>query len=50
MCVATKKAKKEFLPIQPGDVPDTWTNVDDRVRQFDCQPNTSAEQDVANFV
>ena len=45
----TDKANKEFLPIQPGDVPDTWANVDDLVQQFDYQPNTSVEQGVANF-
>jgi len=44
-----KEANKEFLPIQPGDVPDTWANVDDLVEQFDYQPNTSVEQGVANF-
>lgn len=44
-----KEANKEFLPIQPGDVPDTWANVDDLVEQFDYQPNTSVEQGVQNF-
>ena len=27
-----KAAKKEFLPIRPGDIPDTWANVDDMFR------------------
>jgi len=44
-----KEANKEFLPIQPGNVPDTWANVGDLVQQFDYQSNTSVEQDVANF-
>jgi UDP-glucuronate 4-epimerase len=44
-----KDAKKEFLPMQPGDVPDTWANVDDLVGQFDYRPNTSIEQGVAKF-
>jgi UDP-glucuronate 4-epimerase len=44
-----KEAKKEFLPIQPGDVPDTWANVDNLVEQFDYKPNTSVKQGVANF-
>lgn len=44
-----KEAKKEFLPMQPGDVPDTWANVDDLVEQFDYKPNTSVEHGVANF-
>jgi len=45
-----KKAEKEFLPIQPGDVPDTYANVDDLVEQFDYKPNTSVEVGVKNFV
>ena len=44
-----KEANKEFLPIQPGDVPDTWANVDDLVEQFDYQPHTSVEQGIKNF-
>ena len=44
-----KAAGEKIMPIQPGDVPDTWANVDDLVQQFDYQPNTSVEQGVANF-
>jgi len=44
-----KEANKELLPIQPGDVPDTWANVDDLAEQFDYQPNTSVIQGVENF-
>jgi UDP-glucuronate 4-epimerase len=44
-----KEANKEFLPMQPGDVPDTWANVDDLVDQFDYKPSTSVEDGVANF-
>jgi len=44
-----KKANKEFLPIQPGDVPDTWANIDDLEKQFDYKPRTSVMQGVANF-
>ena len=44
-----KEANKEFLPIQPGDVPDTWANVNDLVEQFEYKPNTSVEQGVAKF-
>jgi len=43
------KAEKEFLPIQPGDVPDTWANVDDLIREFDYRPKTSVYEGVANF-
>jgi UDP-glucuronate 4-epimerase len=44
-----KVAQKEYLPIQPGDVPDTWANVDDLIEQFDYRPNTAVEEGVANF-
>lgn len=44
-----RTAKKAFLPLQPGDVPDTWANVDDLVEQFDYQPATPVDQGVANF-
>ena len=45
-----KKADMEMLPLQPGDVPDTYANVDDLVEQFDYKPATPVEQGVANFV
>jgi len=44
-----KEAKKEFLPIQPGDVPDTYADVTDLVKEFDYKPNTSVLDGVANF-
>lgn len=44
-----RTAEKAFLPLQPGDVPDTWANVDDLVEQFDYRPATPVEQGVANF-
>lgn len=45
-----KEAEKELLPLQPGDVPDTYANVDDLVADLDYKPATSVEQGVANFV
>ena len=45
-----KKAEMEMLPLQPGDVPDTYANVDDLVEQFHYKPATPVEQGVANFV
>jgi UDP-glucuronate 4-epimerase len=48
--VLGKKAEMEMLPLQPGDVPDTYANVDDLVEQFDYKPATSVDQGVANFV
>ena len=43
-------ADMEMLPLQPGDVPDTYANVDDLVEQFNYKPATPVEQGVANFV
>jgi UDP-glucuronate 4-epimerase len=45
-----KRAKINLLPLQPGDVPDTYANVDDLIEQFNYKPSTSAEDGVANFV
>jgi len=44
-----KEAKKEFLPIQPGDVPETYADVTDLVKEFDYKPNTSVKDGIANF-
>ena len=43
------EAKKDYLPIQAGDVPDTWADVNDLVEQFEYKPNTSVENGVTNF-
>jgi len=43
-------AKKELLPLQPGDVPDTYADVDDLVKEFDYKPSMSVTQGVKNFV
>jgi UDP-glucuronate 4-epimerase len=45
-----KKATLELLPLQPGDVPDTFANVDDLVTNFDFKPTTSIEEGVERFV
>ncbi len=45
-----KEAEKELLPLQPGDVPDTYANVDDLVNDLGYKPATSVEEGVANFV
>jgi UDP-glucuronate 4-epimerase len=44
------KSEKELLPLQPGDVPDTYANVDDLVEEFDFKPKMSVNQGVKNFV
>jgi len=43
-------AEKELLPLQPGDVPDTYADVDDLVREFGYKPSTSVNLGVKNFV
>lgn len=43
-------AKKEFLPMQPGDVERTWANVDDLIKDYDYRPNTSITDGVASFI
>jgi UDP-glucuronate 4-epimerase len=44
------KGKKELLPLQPGDVPDTYADVDDLVREFKYKPSMPVKKGVANFV
>jgi UDP-glucuronate 4-epimerase len=44
------EAEKEFLPLQDGDVPDTYANIDDLVEEIGYKPNTSVEEGVENFV
>ena len=44
------KAAKELLPLQPGDVPDTYADVDDLVRVFNYKPSMSVKQGVSNFI
>ncbi len=45
-----KTAKKEMLPIQPGDVPATYADVDDLIRDVGFKPETSIETGVGRFV
>ena len=45
-----KKAEKVFMPIQPGDVPATWANVDDLEADLGYKPNTSIRQGVKEFI
>lgn len=45
-----KTAEKELLPLQPGDVPDTYADIDALIRDFDYKPHTKVEQGIANFV
>ena len=43
-------AKKEFLPIQPGDVPVTYADVDDLFKAIGFKPSTPLEEGISNFV
>lgn len=45
-----KKAKQNLLPLQPGDVPDTYANVDALVKDMNYQPQMPIEEGVARFV
>ena len=44
------KANKDLLPMQPGDVPDTFANVDDLVTEFNYKPSMPIELGVENFI
>ena len=45
-----RKAEKNMLPMQPGDVPATWADVDDLVRDVGFKPNTRIEEGLERFV
>jgi UDP-glucuronate 4-epimerase len=45
-----KKAIKNFLPIQDGDVPETFADVDDLMHEVDFKPATPIEKGIGNFV
>jgi len=43
-------AQKELLPLQPGDVPDTYADVEDLIRDIGYRPNTSVAVGISRFV
>ena len=45
-----KKAIKKFLPLQDGDVPETYADIDDLVREINFKPSTTIEEGVTKFV
>jgi UDP-glucuronate 4-epimerase len=45
-----KKAKRNLLPLQPGDVIATWADVEDLARDLDYRPNTPVEVGIKRFV
>ena len=44
------KAEKEFLPLQAGDVPETYADVDDLMRDVGFKPKTKIEDGIERFV
>lgn len=44
-----KEAKKEFLPMQPGDVYETYADVTDLTHDFDFKPSTTIEEGLSRF-
>lgn len=45
-----REAVKELLPMQPGDVPATYADIDDLVADVDFRPQTSIEEGVGRFI
>ena len=45
-----KTAQKEFLPMQPGDVPQTEADVTDLVNNLGYKPNTTVEKGIERFI
>jgi UDP-glucuronate 4-epimerase len=48
--VLGRTAEKRMLPLQPGDVPATWADVDDLTRDVGFKPATSIEDGIRRFV
>lgn len=45
-----KKAKKEFLDLQPGDVPATYADIDDLIKDVGFKPDTPLETGTERFI
>jgi UDP-glucuronate 4-epimerase len=45
-----KEAKKNFLPLQPGDVLETYANIDDLAKDVDFKPQVPIEVGIPKFV
>jgi UDP-glucuronate 4-epimerase len=48
-CVG-KKLQKNFLPLQPGDVLETYADINDLERDVDFKPQISIEEGIPRFV
>ena len=47
--IISNHAKKEFLPMQPGDVYQTYADVDDLMKDFNFKPSTSLRDGLSKF-
>ena len=45
-----REAKKNFMPMQPGDVYKTWADVNDLIEDFGYRPRTDIREGVKKFV
>ena len=45
-----KRAKRQLMPMQPGDVPETYADVDDLMRDVGFRPSTPVETGIRNFI
>ncbi len=45
-----KEAKKEFLDLQPGDVPATYADIDDLIKDVGFKPDTPLETGIERFI
>ena len=44
-----REAKKEYLPMQPGDVYETYADLKDLMEDYDFKPSTSIEEGLSKF-
>ena len=45
-----KKAEKNMLPLQQGDVPATWADVNDLIEDLEYKPNTTINDGIGKFI
>ena len=45
-----RRAVKELVPMQPGDLPETYADIDDLIRDVDFRPEFTIEEGVRRFV
>lgn len=45
-----KKAKKTYLPMQPGDIPETYADIDQSAKMLNYHPKTNIEKGIKKFI